>query len=118
MMSWKGPWSHVATMLLGRTGFTATVGSWASSVGQVPKALNPVLHVPTALGRESSTSELLRATAAAVSGLVDDAVGVSRSLQAASSAAASSRNDSMRSRYIVAPVLSAVDRQCGRSFYE
>src|SRR5690242_9061572 len=90
-------------MLFGWAGFTATGGSSASSVGQVPKALNPVLHVPTALGRDSSTSELT--TAVAPRGRVNGAVGVLRSLQAASKAAPSRRQDSIRNRYMVTPVV-------------
>src|SRR5437773_3731293 len=98
-------------MLLGRTGFTATTGSSASSIDQAPLA-NPSSHVPTALGRESSTSEPPTAPAADASGRVDGALGVSRSVQAASRAAASSSKDSMRSRYIVTSVADLRGRDC------
>src|SRR5207247_7301492 len=86
--SWKGPWSQAATMLFGWTGFTTMEGSSVSSVGQVPNALNPVLHVPTALGRESSISEppFWAATAASARGTAV-AVGVVRSAQPAPSVA-------------------------------
>src|SRR5437879_3203112 len=68
-------------MLFGWTGFTTMEGSSVSSVGQVPKVLNPVLHVPTALGRERSTSGPLTVASADASGCVDGAVGVVRSTQ-------------------------------------
>src|SRR5436309_937826 len=93
---WKGPWIHAATMLSGRTGFTATKGPSASSIGQTPLA-NPSLHVPTALGRESSTGEPLTARAADASG-VDGAVGSFRSTQPTSKAAPSRRHEPIPSR--------------------
>src|SRR5206468_4230488 len=75
-MFWKGPCIHAETMLPGRTGFTATEGSSASSIDQAPLA-NPSSQVPTALGRETSTSDVLfwAATAASAPG-TRGAVGV------------------------------------------
>src|SRR5882672_10568314 len=58
MILWKGPWIHAATMFLGLTGLTATNGSAASSRVQGPGRNEPMpsSQLPTALGRESSTS--------------------------------------------------------------
>src|SRR2546425_12633776 len=110
-MFWKGPWIQAATMLLGSTGFTATEGSSASSMGQAPLA-NPSSQVPTALGRDNSTSEpaLWAATAASALG-TRGAVGVLRSAQPPPSAAARTTLSIVRIVFIVPPIPKSPERR-------
>src|SRR5439155_4092258 len=86
-------------------GFNGNIGSSASSTGQVPKALNPSLHVPTAFGRDSSTSEPAfgPATAASVPG-TRGAVGAFRSAQAPPKVAERTTLSIVRIVFIVPPI--------------
>lgn len=58
IMSCQSPWNQAATTFLGLVGLAATKGSSALSVDQVIplNGLKPVLQLPTAFGRETSTS--------------------------------------------------------------
>src|SRR5205085_5750356 len=55
IMSWTNPLIHAATTFFGLSGFTATIGSAASWMVQVPPGRKPSSQPASGLGKESSS---------------------------------------------------------------